>query len=230
MKKLALAACVLALARLSFGDDSAAAADHRSLRPGEVDGAGHRRPGRADLRARAGAGRRRAARRAPAIASRCSSTAPARRPRSPSTCRSATTAGWRISREAGFDVFAMDTTGYGRSNRPAAMNDPCNLAKDRQGAFVPEPDRGAVRAELSARADDDRVGLERHRRRGELHPRAAPRGQGQPAGLVARRPARRRLRGAASREGAEAGAARAGLQPQRLGRRRRRRCRPTASR
>jgi pimeloyl-ACP methyl ester carboxylesterase len=38
---------------------------------------------------------------------------------------------------AGFDVFAMDTTGYGRSNRPAAMNDPCNLARDRQGAFVP---------------------------------------------------------------------------------------------
>src|SRR5204862_3947556 len=31
---------------------------------------------------------------------------------------------------AGFDVFAMDTTGYGRSVRPAAMNDPCNLAKD----------------------------------------------------------------------------------------------------
>jgi len=38
---------------------------------------------------------------------------------------------------AGFDVFAMDTTGYGRSNRPAAMNDPCNLAHDRPGAFVP---------------------------------------------------------------------------------------------
>ncbi len=38
---------------------------------------------------------------------------------------------------AGFDVFAMDTTGYGRSNRPAIMNDPCNLARDRQGAFVP---------------------------------------------------------------------------------------------
>ena len=29
---------------------------------------------------------------------------------------------------AGFDVFAMDMTGYGRSTRPAAMNDPCNLA------------------------------------------------------------------------------------------------------
>src|SRR5579862_10009560 len=30
--------------------------------------------------------------------------------------------------EAGFDVFAMDTTGYGRSTRPAPMNDPCNLS------------------------------------------------------------------------------------------------------
>jgi pimeloyl-ACP methyl ester carboxylesterase len=38
---------------------------------------------------------------------------------------------------AGFDVFAMDTTGYGRSSRPAAMNDPCNLARDRQAAFIP---------------------------------------------------------------------------------------------
>src|SRR3989449_9476251 len=33
---------------------------------------------------------------------------------------------------AGFDVFSMDTTGYGRSTRPPPMNDPCNLAKDRQ--------------------------------------------------------------------------------------------------
>jgi pimeloyl-ACP methyl ester carboxylesterase len=38
---------------------------------------------------------------------------------------------------AGFDVFAMDTTGYGRSTRPAPMNDPCNLAAAQQGAFVP---------------------------------------------------------------------------------------------
>jgi pimeloyl-ACP methyl ester carboxylesterase len=37
---------------------------------------------------------------------------------------------------AGFDVFGMDTTGYGRSTRPAPMNDPCNLAKDRQAPFV----------------------------------------------------------------------------------------------
>ena len=30
---------------------------------------------------------------------------------------------------AGFDVFAMDMTGYGRSTRPAAMNDPCNFPR-----------------------------------------------------------------------------------------------------
>ena len=33
---------------------------------------------------------------------------------------------------AGFDVFAMDMTGYGRSTRPAAMNDPCNLSSEQQ--------------------------------------------------------------------------------------------------
>ena len=38
---------------------------------------------------------------------------------------------------ARFDVFSMDTTGYGRSTRPAAMNDPCNLAHEQQAAFVP---------------------------------------------------------------------------------------------
>jgi pimeloyl-ACP methyl ester carboxylesterase len=37
----------------------------------------------------------------------------------------------------GFDVFSMDVTGYGRSTRPTVMNDPCNLARDRQRAFVP---------------------------------------------------------------------------------------------
>ena len=37
-----------------------------------------------------------------------------------------------ISRSAGFDVFSMDTTGYGRSTRPAAMNDPCNLLAEQQ--------------------------------------------------------------------------------------------------
>src|SRR5712691_3937417 len=38
---------------------------------------------------------------------------------------------------AGFDVFSMDFTGYGRSTRPPAMNDPCNFSKAQQAQFVP---------------------------------------------------------------------------------------------
>src|SRR3954467_7892378 len=38
---------------------------------------------------------------------------------------------------AGFDVFSMDTTGYGRSTRPPAMSDPCNLAPATQPQFIP---------------------------------------------------------------------------------------------
>ena len=33
---------------------------------------------------------------------------------------------------AGFDVFSMDMTGYGRSTRPSAMNDVCNLPAEQQ--------------------------------------------------------------------------------------------------
>lgn len=39
---------------------------------------------------------------------------------------------------AGFDVFAVDMTGYGRSTRPAAMNDPCNLSTAEQTELVPQ--------------------------------------------------------------------------------------------
>jgi pimeloyl-ACP methyl ester carboxylesterase len=39
--------------------------------------------------------------------------------------------------QAGFDVFSMDATGYGRSTRPAPMNDPCNLAEAQQAQFIP---------------------------------------------------------------------------------------------
>jgi pimeloyl-ACP methyl ester carboxylesterase len=38
---------------------------------------------------------------------------------------------------AGFDVFSMDMTGYGRSTRPTVMNDPCNLTREQQAAFIP---------------------------------------------------------------------------------------------
>ena len=36
----------------------------------------------------------------------------------------------------GFDVFSMDVTGYGRSTRPPPMDDPCNLSREQQKAFV----------------------------------------------------------------------------------------------
>lgn len=39
---------------------------------------------------------------------------------------------------AGFDVFAMDTTGYGRSTRPAVMKDPCNTQAETQKELVPK--------------------------------------------------------------------------------------------
>lgn len=39
--------------------------------------------------------------------------------------------------KAGFDTFAMDMTGYGRSTKPAAMDDPCNLSRDQQLTLVP---------------------------------------------------------------------------------------------
>jgi pimeloyl-ACP methyl ester carboxylesterase len=40
--------------------------------------------------------------------------------------------------QAGFDTFSMDMTGYGRSTRPAAMNDPCNFSKEQQAQFIPQ--------------------------------------------------------------------------------------------
>ena len=39
--------------------------------------------------------------------------------------------------DAGFDTFAMDVTGIGRSTRPWPMNDPCNLAPAQQASLVP---------------------------------------------------------------------------------------------
>ena len=52
---------------------------------------------------------------------------------------------------AGFDVFAMDTTGYGRSTRPPAMNDPCNLSPEQQRAFVPGLIAGHARQRMDSK-------------------------------------------------------------------------------
>ncbi|MDX1982713.1 MAG: alpha/beta fold hydrolase [Bryobacteraceae bacterium] len=49
---------------------------------------------------------------------------------------------------AGYDVFAMDMTGYGRSTRPDPMNDPCNLSKEQReqlgAASCPDPADGEL--------------------------------------------------------------------------------------
>jgi pimeloyl-ACP methyl ester carboxylesterase len=44
----------------------------------------------------------------------------------------------RYLADGGLDVFSMDTTGYGRSTRPLAMNDPCNMAPASQTGLVPK--------------------------------------------------------------------------------------------
>ena len=60
---------------------------------------------------------------------------------------------------AGFDVFAVDMTGYGRSTRPAPMNDPCNLAADRQAGFVKAPCQPSYGHAMTTIASDwDEVG------------------------------------------------------------------------
>ena len=58
---------------------------------------------------------------------------------------------------AGYDVFAMDMTGYGQSSRPM-MDDPCNLSPRNQERAGAAQSQGAVQAELSVR-----TGVERQR-------------------------------------------------------------------
>jgi pimeloyl-ACP methyl ester carboxylesterase len=65
--------------------------------------------------------------------------------------------------QAGFDVFAMDNTGYGRSTRPAAMNDACNLSGDQQLTLSPgrhaEPCAASYARQMTTIASDwDEIG------------------------------------------------------------------------
>src|SRR5205814_7179556 len=188
-------------------------AHNRSLRAREVHRAGDCRPGGADLRPRArarggGAARRRRRRSRGAL-----------RPRRGHAGRS------RLRRAAGrlqLDGVSRERRlrrlrhGYHRLRSIVPPGGDERSLQPREGSAGAVRE-GAVRAELRARLDDDRVGLERHRRRDRLHTRAAARGARQPARMVARWTARRRLRVAASGESAEARAARAGLQPRRRG-------------
>ena len=87
----------------------------------------------------------------------------------------------------------MDTTGYGRSTRPAPMNDPCNLAARSQARscrLIAAPCTPTYPHSSTTIASDwNDIGAV-----GRSHPRAAPRREGEPGRVVARRSARRRLR------------------------------------
>jgi len=54
--------------------------------------------------------------------------------------------------------YVTDVTGYGRSTRPLAMNDPCNLAKEQQAKFVPillaAPCAARYRSQMTTIASD----------------------------------------------------------------------------
>ena len=186
-----------------------APADHRSLCAGQVHGPGAGRAGGADLRARARAGGHGAAWRGGRRSDRA--LRPRRRHAEVAFDVPQPDYSWMaFLARAGFDTFAMDTTGYGRSIRPAAMNDPCNLARigrRRSSSAACAPSYPHSMTTIASDWNDIGAVVD--------YIRALRRGQGQPAGVVARRPARRRLRGAESREGEQARAARARLQPRR---------------
>jgi pimeloyl-ACP methyl ester carboxylesterase len=55
---------------------------------------------------------------------------------------------------AGFDVFSMDMTGYGRSTRPGAMNEVCNLPADQQTALGREACKPTLGEQLTTIASD----------------------------------------------------------------------------
>ncbi len=114
---------------------------------------------------------------------------------------------------AGFDVFSMDMTGYGRSTRPTVMNDPCNLSREQQATLRSNSSRRAMPAQLSASVDHHRVRLERPRRGRRVHQGLAPSGSGEPGGVVAGRAQSRRLRGATSGQSAAVGVPGSRLQP-----------------
>ena len=54
---------------------------------------------------------------------------------------------------AGFDTFSVDMAGYGRSTRHSPMNDPCNLAADRQAGFT-APCKASYPGNLTTIASD----------------------------------------------------------------------------
>jgi pimeloyl-ACP methyl ester carboxylesterase len=110
---------------------------------------------------------------------------------------------------AGYDVFSMDMTGYGRSTRPSAMNDVCNLTEEQQRALGAAVCKASYAQQLTTVASDwddiDAVVEHLRKLRGVAR---------EPVGwsLAARAPAATRR---STRTGRQARRARAGLQPRR---------------
>ncbi len=159
----------------------------RPFRAGEVDGSGRwpAKPRRFTCAKSLSLVSRSAGVR-PRITSCCSSTARARRRRSRSMCRTKITAGWRISHSAGFDVFSMDMTGYGRSTRPTAMDEEFIRLEGATGAIRAPVDRRAVCPLACNRDYDHGFRLERHGRRRGSSARVAWCRQGVDRRVVAR--------------------------------------------
>ncbi len=55
---------------------------------------------------------------------------------------------------AGFDVFSMDMTGYGRSSRPPVMNDVCNLSPEQQASLGRKACAASHAAQVTTIASD----------------------------------------------------------------------------
>lgn len=55
---------------------------------------------------------------------------------------------------AGFNVFSVSLTGYGRSTRPGPMADPCNIARAQQSGYVPAPCEPTYRSPITTMASD----------------------------------------------------------------------------
>ena len=102
--------------------------------------------------------------------------------------------------DAGYDVFSVDMTGYGRSTRPPQMNDPCNLAADKQAqlvpALLPAPCKPAYPSAMTTIASDwDDVGaavdyIRALRRVEKVHLMAWSLGGPRSGGYAARHPER----------------------------------------
>jgi pimeloyl-ACP methyl ester carboxylesterase len=102
--------------------------------------------------------------------------------------------------QEGFDTFAMDFTGYGRSTRPPAMNGSVQSLVGAAGRLYPQPPICALYADVSTPAHNDRLGLGRPWSRRRLRPAPQASRSREPRGLVARRAALGRFCGTSSGE------------------------------